>query len=120
MTLLEAMYPDTNDEAKILYRRICKIAEHTRIQVKKAESRLETFIPTGTVIECAELINDGFSLREIAEMVIYPNYSEEGGMESQRTYIKQLVQKYLDDDSSKEKNPMTDPDNIEDTEEVPF
>jgi len=53
-------------------------------------------------------------------MVIYPTYSEEGGMESQRTYIKQLVQKYLDEESSKAKNPMTDPDVDEDTEEVPF
>jgi len=120
MTLLDALYPAISDESKIMYRRICKIAEHTRMQVRKAESRLETFIPTGTVIECAELINDGFSLREIAEMVIYPNYSEEGGMESQRTYIKQLVQKYLDEDSSKVKNPMTDPAVDEDTEEVPF
>jgi len=120
MTLLDALYPGTSDETKILYRRVCKIAEHTRMQVKKADARLETFIPTGTVIECAELINDGFSLKEIAEMVIYPNYSEEGGMESQRTYIKQLVQKYLDEDSSKVKNPMTDPEPDDETEEVPF
>jgi len=122
MSLLEATYPETTDESKILYRRLCKIAEHTRMQVKKAEARLETFIPTGTVIECAELVNDGFSLREIAEMVIYPTYSEEGGMDSQRTYIKQLVQKYLDEESSKAKNPMTDGEAEvdEDTEEVPF
>ena len=121
MTLLEAIYTGSTEEQKILYRRICKIAEHTRMQVRKAEARLETFIPTGTVLECAELVNDGFSLREIAEMVIYPTYSEEGGMESQRTYIKQLVQKYLDEDSSKAKNPMTaDSVEEEDTEEVPF
>lgn len=119
MTLLDALYPGMTDEIKVLYRRVCKIAEHTRMQVRKAEARLETFIPTGTVIECAELLNDGFNLREIAEMVIYPNYSEEGGMESQRTYIKQLVQKYLDEDSAKGTNPMTEPE-VEDTEEVPF
>jgi MoxR-like ATPase len=123
MGLLEKMYPESNEDQRILYRRICKIAEHTRLQVKKAESRLESFIPTGTVVECAELVNDGFSLRDIAEMVIYPNYSEEGGVESQRTYIKQLVQKYLDQESAKNKNPMTDPEEVpgeEDTEEVPF
>lgn len=121
MTLLDAMYPTATDDQKILYRRVCKIAEHTRIQVRKADSRLETFVPTGTVVECAELINDGFTLKEIAEMVIYPNYSEEGGVESQRTYIKQLVQKYLDVESEKAKNPMnsTAPA-VDDTEEVPF
>jgi hypothetical protein len=120
MTLLDAIYPSSSDEQKIMYRRLAKIAEHTRMQVKKADSRLETFVPTGTIVECAELINDGFSLKEIAEMVIYPTYSEDGGIDSQRTYIKQLVQKYLDEDSSKEKNPMTNPNPLSDTEEVPF
>lgn len=120
MILLNELYPKATDTQRALYLQICKIAEHTRMQVKKADSRLETFIPTGTVVECAELVNDGFSLSEIAEMVIYPTYSEEGGIESQRTYIKQLVQKYLDVSSANEKNPMTDETADENTEEIPF
>lgn len=120
MELLRILHPDTDEDTEILYSKICKIADHTRMQVQKAESRLETFIPTGTVVECAELINDGFSLSEIAEMVIYPTYSDEGGMESQRTYIKQLVQKYLDQDSADTKNPMTDPEMDVDVEELEF
>ena len=32
----------------------------------------------------------------------YPQYSEDGGVESERTYIKQLVQKFVDDGSSED------------------
>ena len=31
---------------------------------------------------------------------VFIQYSEDGGMESERTYIKQLVQKYVSDGSS--------------------
>ena len=32
-----------------------------------------------------------------AEVTIYPQYSDDGGVESERTYIRQLVQKYVND-----------------------
>ena len=35
------------------------------------------------------------NLMEIAETTIYPNFSEDGGVDSERTYVKQLVQKYV-------------------------
>ena len=47
------------------------------------------------VCEIAELIVDGFNLLEIAESTIYPNFSDDGGVDSERTYIRQLVQKYI-------------------------
>ena len=45
---------------------------------------------------------DGFGLDEAAEVCVYPQYSEDGGMESERTFIKQLVQKYVSDGSDEE------------------
>jgi hypothetical protein len=45
----------------------------------------------------AGLIYDGFNLVEAAEISIFPFYSTDGGIDSERTYIKQLVQKYLRD-----------------------
>ncbi len=48
----------------------------------------------------AGLMYDGFGIDEAAEVCVYPQYSEDGGMESERTYIKQLVQKYVSDGSS--------------------
>ena len=47
----------------------------------------------------AGLIADGFTLAECAEVSIYPLYSAEGGLQSERTFVKQLVQKYISDDS---------------------
>jgi hypothetical protein len=38
---------------------------------------------------------DGFNLLEIAETTIYPNFNDDGGVDSERTYLRQLVQKYV-------------------------
>ena len=43
---------------------------------------------------------DGFDLNEAAEVTVYPQFSDDGGLESERTYVKQLVQKYVSDGSS--------------------
>ena len=51
-------------------------------------------------MEIAGLLYDGFGLDEAAEVTVYPQFSEDGGMESERTYVKQLVQKYVSDGSS--------------------
>jgi hypothetical protein len=47
----------------------------------------------------AGLLYDGFTLIESAEVAIFPMYSTDGGLDSERTYIKQLVQKYMKDES---------------------
>lgn len=96
---------------------ICEIAEHTRKQVKQDDSKLTNFIPTRSTVEMAELIVDGFTLLEIAETTIYPNFSEDGGIDSERTYIKQLVQKYIIDENSN--NPIFK-DPVANDEQVPF
>ena len=51
-------------------------------------------------VEIAGLLYDGFGLDEAAEVTVYPQFSEDGGMESERTYVKQLVQKFVSDGSS--------------------
>ena len=35
-------------------------------------------------------------------MTIYPQYSDDGGVDSERVFIKQLVQKYINDGSSED------------------
>ena len=47
----------------------------------------------------AGLIYDGFDLFEAAEISIFPFFSNDGGVDSERTYVKQLVQKYVKDES---------------------
>jgi MoxR-like ATPase len=72
---------------------IVRIAETTREFTK--QGKLNRFISTRSVVEMAELTVDGFSLVELAEMVIYPDYPDDGGVDSERTMVKQIVQKYV-------------------------
>ena len=46
------------------------------------------------------LIYDGFGLDEAAEVCVYPQYDSTGGVDSERTFVKQIVQKFCDDGSS--------------------
>jgi hypothetical protein len=51
-------------------------------------------------------------LFEAAEISIFPFFSTDGGIESERTYITQLVQKYVKDEKADDKlfNEPTDSD----------
>lgn len=116
--LLQHLNPKADQNDLETFISICDIADHTRKQMKKEDTKLGTFIPTGAVIEMAELVTDGFELAEIAEVAIYPDYPQDGGTDSERTYMKQLVQKYLK--PTTKKSPINDPLDKGSTEEVPF
>ena len=90
--LLTMLYPDTDSDS---LKAIAEIASHTREQVKSDVGKLNTSVSTRASVEMAGLIYDGFSLIEAAEVAIYSLYSQDGGLDSERTYIKQLVQKYV-------------------------
>ena len=79
---------------------ICEIASHTRDQYRQDDGKITNFVSTRAVCEMAELVKDGFNLREIAESAIYPEFSVDGGVDSERTYIKQVVQKYIPTEST--------------------
>jgi MoxR-like ATPase len=59
------------------------------------QEKLSKFISTRAVIEMGELTADGFTLEELAEVIIYPDYPDDGGVDSERTTVKQVVQKYV-------------------------
>lgn len=79
---------------------ICDIAAHTRLHVRLDDGKLTHFLSTRSVCEMTELITDGFSLADIAEVAIYPEFPSDGGLESERTYVKQVVQKYIPSEST--------------------
>lgn len=79
---------------------VTDITKSTRDEMKTQSPRISTPLSTRMAIELTELLADGFSLAEAAEVTIYPQYSADGGAESERVFIKQLVQKYCDDGSS--------------------
>jgi hypothetical protein len=51
-------------------------------------------------VEAAGLIYDGFSLMEAADIAILPYFSNDGGLDSERVFMKQLVQKYIKTEES--------------------
>ena len=61
--------------------------------------KLTSMVSTRASVEMAGLIYDGFDLFEAAEISIFPFFSQDGGVDSERTYIKQLVQKYQTDEN---------------------
>ena len=71
---------------------------------------------TRSAVEIGSLLYDGFTLQEAAEITIYPLFDESGGAESERTYIKQYVQKFVssteeDDLFNTENDDLTNPFN---------
>ena len=40
-----------------------------------------------------------FGLDEAAEVSIYPQFADDGGVDSERTFVKQLLQKFMNDGS---------------------
>tara|TARA_Y100000593_G_scaffold54439_1_gene101762 strand:- start:633 stop:1037 length:405 start_codon:yes stop_codon:yes gene_type:complete len=97
--LLTYMFPHV-DEA--LLKNVAEIANTTRVASKSDDGRITSGISTRTSVEIAGLMFDGFNLMEAAEVTIYPQYSDDGGVDSERTFVKQVVQKYCDDGSKDE------------------
>lgn len=109
LTLLTTLFPNAASTDVNGFKTLTKISNDTKKQFKMEDSRISSFIPTGTVVEMAELLLDGFTLKEIVQMVIYPLYSEDGGAESERVYVKQIVQKYIDMEAAAVPSPINDP-----------
>ena len=95
--LVSQLYPTLS---KTLATNLAEIAALTRSEVKSDSARIQTPISTRSVVEMAGLLDDGFSITECAEVSIYPLYSQDGGLQSERTFVKQLVQKFVPDGTS--------------------
>ena len=95
--LLQYMFPnvDTN-----VLSNVATIAHMTRVEAKNDNARITSGISTRTSVEVAGLLFDGFGLDEAADITIYPQYTEDGGVDSERTFVKQIVQKFVSDGSS--------------------
>ena len=83
---------------------IADIVGGTRIELNTETPRISTMISTRNSVEMASLMYDGFSLDEAAEVAIYPQYDNSGGIDSERTFVKQLVQKWSYDKDTVDTN----------------
>lgn len=95
--LLKTIYSEADDYS---LNALAEIASTTRELIKTDVSKISTMISTRTNVEAAGLIYDGFSLMEAAEIAILPYFSNDGGLDSERVFMKQLIQKYIVSDSN--------------------
>ena len=97
--LLTYMFPHVDSD---LLKSVSELSHLTRTESKSDAGKISSGISTRTSVELAGLLFDGFGLDEAAEVTVYPQYTDDGGVDSERTFIKQLVQKYISDGSSED------------------
>ena len=113
--LLKFMFPEVKEYD---LKAIAEISHHTRTQSMSENGKLTSMVSTRASVEMAGLIYDGFELNEAAEISIYPFFSQDGGVDSERTYVKQLVQKYQQDENGE---PLfKEIDDTEEKDEIPM
>ena len=97
--LLSYMFPHVDSQ---VVQNVAAIAALTRTEANSDTARVPFGISTRTTVELAGLLYDGFGLEESANVCVYPQYDATGGVDSERTFVKQIVQKFIDDGSSDE------------------
>jgi hypothetical protein len=91
-SLLTMMYPSV---ASADLEAIAEITSMTRSEVMSESPKLSNSLSTRAAVEMGSLLYDGFSLEEAAEITIYPFFENAGGAQSERVYMKQFVQKFI-------------------------
>jgi len=115
--LLKFMFPEVKEYD---LKAIAEISHHTRTQSMSENGKLTSMVSTRASVEMAGLIYDGFELNEAAEISIYPFFSQDGGVDSERTYIKQLVQKYQIDENGEPLFKEVDDDSTDKGDDIPM
>ena len=97
--LLNYMFPTVDSDS---LNNVAKITSLTRVEAVSENARIASGVSTRTSVEIAGLLFDGFSLLEAADITIYPQYDAAGGVDSERTFVKQIVQKFISDGTDEE------------------
>jgi len=97
--LLTMLFPLVD---KVQIESVAAIVADTRKELNSEMPRLSTHVSTRSSVEMVSLIYDGFTLAEASEVTIYPLFDNTGGIDSERTFIKQIVQKYIPQDNGNE------------------
>ena len=103
-TLLKGKFPSIDD--KVL-NNLCSIVSSIRKEINSDTPRISTMVSTRSTIEIAELLDDGFSLEDASQLLIYPLFPNDGN-DSERVFVKQLIQKFVQAESKKELFDITD------------
>jgi nitric oxide reductase NorQ protein len=74
---------------------VADIADTTRKEWRSEEGKLSTMVSTRMTVRVCELLADGFTLLEASEVAILPFFDASGGSDSERTFVKQIIQKHM-------------------------
>lgn len=89
--LMQELYPNV---PKKKLQNIATLAEKISTSYYSDSPDVDTLISTRMCVETADLLNDGFLLSEAVEVTVYPFYSTDGGANSPRTFVKQIIQSF--------------------------
>jgi len=110
LALLKYKFPESDEYS---LNALAEIAETTRQLIKTDMSKISTIISTRVNVEAAGLIYDGFTLMEAAEIAILPYFSNDGGLDSERVFVKQLIQKYIKTNDGELFNEVNQPEDMD-------
>ena len=105
-TLLKGKFPSIDDKA---LNNLCSIVSSIRKEINSDTPRLSTMVSTRNTIEIAELLDDGFTLEDASQLLIYPLFPNDGN-DSERVFVKQLIQKFVQAESKKQLFDITELD----------
>ena len=74
---------------------VADIAETTRKEWRSEEGKLSTMVSTRMTVRLCDLLVDGFDLAEATQVAILPFFDPTGGSDSERTFVKQVIQKHM-------------------------
>lgn len=74
---------------------VADIASTTRKEWRAEEGKLSTMVSTRMTVRICDLLADGFTLLEASEVAILPFFDASGGADSERTFVKQIIQKHI-------------------------
>ena len=78
-----------------LIQAVADIADLTRNEWRSEDGKLSTMVSTRMTVRVCDLLSDGFSLEEAADVAILPFFDQSGGADSERVFVKQIIQKHM-------------------------
>lgn len=90
--LLQKRFPGLDES---LIESVADIADTTRKEWRSEEGKLSTMVSTRMTVRLCDLLVDGFDLAEATQVAILPFFDPTGGSDSERTFVKQVIQKHM-------------------------
>lgn len=89
---------------------LTSIYDQINTELATGSGKIQTRLSTRSLIRAAEHICDGFTISEAIDLCVYPDFDSEGGLDSERTFVQIIAQKYIGTDDLKNDNMFDESD----------